>query len=138
MNNTPKALRLQIALFGRTNTGKSSFLNMVANQDVALTSPITFLDTAGIDDTSMLSDIRIERTMKIVDRAEIFVIIAEPNIWTDFEENISDIAKKSEIPLIIVVNKIDIEEPTYNYLLQLRTKTNNIIRSSFFISPILF
>ncbi|MCL5992525.1 MAG: 50S ribosome-binding GTPase [Bacteroidetes bacterium] len=36
---TPKALRLQIALFGRTNTGKSGFLNMIANQDVALTSP---------------------------------------------------------------------------------------------------
>lgn len=150
MISTPKALRLQIALFGRTNTGKSSFLNMVANQEVALTSPIpgtttdvveksmellpigpvTFLDTAGIDDISALSEIRIEGTMKIVDRAEIIVLICEPNIWTGFEENISNIAKESEIPLIIAINKIDIEEPTNNYLSQLGSKTNNVVLCS--------
>ena len=40
MNLTPKSMRLQIGLFGRTNVGKSSFLNMIAGQDVAVTSPI--------------------------------------------------------------------------------------------------
>ena len=147
MIGTPKSLRLQIALFGRTNTGKSSFLNMIANQDVALTSPIpgtttdvveksmellpigpvTFLDTAGIDDKSVLSAIRIDNTMKIVDRAEIIVLICEPNIWTEYEENINDIAYKHEIPLIIVINKIDIEIPIKDYISTLKSKTNNVI-----------
>ena len=40
MENTPKSLRLQIALFGRTNVGKSSFLNLISGQDVAITSPV--------------------------------------------------------------------------------------------------
>ncbi len=76
MLKTPKSLRLQIGLFGRTNIGKSSFLNMVSGQDVAIVSekpgtttdvveksmellpvgPVVFLDTAGIDDVSELSD----------------------------------------------------------------------------------
>ena len=71
MDKTPRSLRLQIGLFGRTNVGKSSFLNMLAGQDVAITSavagtttdvvekamellplgPVTFLDTAGLDDS---------------------------------------------------------------------------------------
>jgi len=72
MIKTPKSLRLQIGLFGRTNVGKSAFLNCVAGQDVAITSPVpgtttdvvektmellpvgpvVFLDTAGLDDIS--------------------------------------------------------------------------------------
>lgn len=84
MINTPKSLRLQIGLFGRTNVGKSSFLNMIANQDVAMTSPVpgtttdvveksmellpvgyvVFLDTAGMDDISELGSHRVERAKK--------------------------------------------------------------------------
>ncbi|TAL68667.1 MAG: [FeFe] hydrogenase H-cluster maturation GTPase HydF [Bacteroidetes bacterium] len=155
MLGTPKSLRLQIALFGRTNTGKSSFLNMIANQDVALTSPVpgtttdvveksmellpigpvTFLDTAGIDDKSILSNIRIEKTMKIVDRAEIIVLICEPNIWTDYEENISDIANRLEIPIIIAINKIDIEKPTEEFRTKLKSKTGHILYCSCIDKP---
>ncbi|MBI5324572.1 MAG: [FeFe] hydrogenase H-cluster maturation GTPase HydF [Ignavibacteriae bacterium] len=147
MISTPKALRLQIALFGRTNTGKSSFLNMIANQDVAITSPIpgtttdvveksmellpigpvTFLDTAGIDDKSLMSDIRIEKTMKIIDRAEIIVLICEPNIWTDYEENITNISINAAIPIIIAINKIDLEKPTDEFISKLNSKSKNII-----------
>ena len=74
MENTPSSLRLHIGLFGRTNTGKSTLLNAVAGQDVAITSavpgtttdvvgkpmellplgPVLFLDTAGVDDSSLL------------------------------------------------------------------------------------
>ena len=81
MKKTPKSLRLQLGLFGRTNVGKSSFLNMVSGQDVAITSPVpgtttdvvektmellplgpvVFLDTGGVDDTSVLSDARIKK-----------------------------------------------------------------------------
>ena len=80
MRRTPKSLRLQIAIFGRTNVGKSSFLNLIAGQDVAITSsipgtttdvveklmelhpigPVCLLDTAGIDDKSDLGEKRIK------------------------------------------------------------------------------
>ena len=73
MEKAPKSLRLQIGLFGRVNVGKSSFLNMIAGQDVSITSsvpgtttdvvekamellpvgPVMFLDTAGLDDASV-------------------------------------------------------------------------------------
>jgi len=81
MKETPKGNRLHIALFGRTNVGKSSFLNMVMGQDIAITSPVAgtttdvvekamellpigpvlLLDTAGLDDTSVLAELRIKK-----------------------------------------------------------------------------
>ncbi|HEX7509680.1 MAG TPA: GTPase, partial [Chitinivibrionales bacterium] len=75
MEKTPQSLRLHIGLLGRTNAGKSSFLNLICGQDIAITSelagtttdvvekavellpvgPVQFLDTAGIDDDSALA-----------------------------------------------------------------------------------
>jgi len=89
MNNTPKSLRLHIGIFGRTNVGKSSFLNLIAGQDVSITSeipgtttdvvektmellplgPVVFLDTAGLDDTSELAMHRIRKSTKIYERS---------------------------------------------------------------------
>ena len=106
MRKTPKSLRLQIGLFGRTNVGKSSFLNLVAGQDVAITSPIAgtttdvveksmellplgpvvFLDTAGLDDTSVLAEFRLKKTVKIFDRSDVIVLLVEPNVWTEYED----------------------------------------------------
>src|SRR5512136_1357401 len=108
MKKTPKSLRLQIGLFGRTNVGKSSFLNLVAGQDVAITSPIAgtttdvveksmellplgpvvFLDTAGLDDRSALAEARLKKTVKIFDRSDVITLMVEPNNWTDYEERI--------------------------------------------------
>lgn len=150
MEKTPKSLRLQIALFGRTNVGKSSFLNMIAKQDVAATSPVPgtttdvvekaiellpvgpvmFLDTGGIDDTSVLGEMRIQRTMKVLDRAEVIFIVVEPNTWTDYEENIIVQIKKTDIPFIIIVNKIDTQQPTPDFLLMLKSKARNIVLCS--------
>ena len=131
MQKTPKALRLQIGLFGRTNVGKSSFLNMVASQDVAITSsvpgtttdvveksmellplgPVVFLDTAGLDDTSALAGLRIKKTGRIFDRSDVIIIITEPDLWGEYEEKILDEAKKRKTPFIVVVNKIDLKAP---------------------------
>lgn len=127
MHNTPKGLRLHIGIFGRTNVGKSSFLNMLAGQQVAITSeiagtttdvvekpmellplgPVVFLDTAGLDDTSALGKKRIEKTLKVFERADVIVIVTEPNIWTEFETQVAEIAQEKKLPLIIVINKSD-------------------------------
>lgn len=150
MQNTPKSLRLQIALFGRTNVGKSSFLNMITKQDVSMTSsvpgtttdvvekaiellpigPVTFLDTAGIDDISILSDKRIERTKKIFDRADIAILVIETNIWTENESQLAEELKEKKIPFIIAVNKIDLEIPKDDFIDSLKIYSKHIVRST--------
>lgn len=127
--NTPKGLRLHIGIFGRTNVGKSSFLNLIAGQDVAITSPmagtttdvvektmeflpigpVVFLDTAGLDDRSTIGELRLEKTKKVFDRAEVIVLVTEPGVWTRFEEDVFEEAERRAIPCIIVVNKVDLE-----------------------------
>jgi [FeFe] hydrogenase H-cluster maturation GTPase HydF len=145
MQTTPKSLRIHIGIFGRTNVGKSSFLNMIAGQDVAITSsipgtttdvveksmellpvgPVVFLDTAGIDDTSALATLRIKKTSAAMDRAEIAVIITEPQMWGVFETQIADEAKTKNIPVIVAVNKIDTCEVSMTWI---ETVKNNVGR----------
>jgi [FeFe] hydrogenase H-cluster maturation GTPase HydF len=150
MQKTPKSLRLQIGIFGRTNVGKSSFLNMVASQDVAITSPVpgtttdvveksmellplgpvVFLDTAGLDDTSTLAGLRIKKTGKIFDRSDVIIIITEPDQWGEYEEKISDEAKKRKTPSIVVVNKIDLKEPSPSFLEDLKKRPEKFLLCS--------
>lgn len=147
MKDTPKSLRLQIALFGRTNVGKSSFLNMISGQDVAITSPVpgtttdvvektmellpigpvVFLDTAGLDDKSVLAELRIKKTKRIFDRADVIVLLVEPDIWGEYEENILVEAKKRKTPIIIVVNKIDLKPASDNFIEKIRGITEHFI-----------
>ncbi|XPS90422.1 small GRP-binding protein [Desulfosarcina variabilis str. Montpellier] len=136
MNSTPKSMRLQIGLFGRTNVGKSSFLNMIAGQDVAVTSPmpgtttdvvekamellpigpVMFLDTGGMDDDTALGASRLKRTRKIFDRAEVFVLLVEAGCWTEYETTILDATRASKCPCLIVVNKIDVNPPDNGFM----------------------
>lgn len=140
-------MRLQIGLFGRTNVGKSSFLNLVAGQDVAITSPIAgtttdvvekamellplgpvvFLDTAGLDDRSLLAEARLKKTVKIFDRSDVIVLMLEPNTWTDYEEKILDESQKRKIPSIVVVNKIDLEPPEESFNRDLTKKVERVL-----------
>ncbi|MFH1050094.1 MAG: [FeFe] hydrogenase H-cluster maturation GTPase HydF [bacterium] len=150
MTQSPKSMRVQIALFGRTNVGKSSFLNMIANQDVAITSevpgtttdvveksmellpigPVNFLDTGGIDDKSLLSEKRIERALKILDRADVAVLIVENDIWTDYEEDLINIFKKEKIKFIVAINKIDNNPPTNEYVSFIQKKSTRVLLCS--------
>ncbi len=147
METTPKSLRLQVGLFGRTNVGKSSVMNLIAGQDVALISPVpgtttdvvekpiellplgpvTLLDTAGLDDVSDLAEGRIERALRILDRAEIVLLIVEPNTWTEYEERIIKESKQRKIPFIIIVNKIDLQTPDAPFKNDLDDRANYII-----------
>lgn len=147
MLETPKSMRLQIGLFGRTNVGKSSFLNMIAGQDIAVTSsipgtttdivekamellpigPMMFLDTAGTDDTSELSAARLKKTASIFDRADVFVLVVENAVWTEFEDKIINEAKKRNAPLMVVVNKSDLNAPSTEFLQNIKTKVPQVI-----------
>ena len=150
MTGTPKALRLHIGLFGRTNTGKSSFLNLVTGQDAAIVSPIagtttdvvrksmellplgpvTFLDTAGIDDDSSLGELRVERTREALASADIAILLLEPDVWSDYEERLASAAAAQKTPLILVVNKTDVRTPSDEWLDGLKRVSNRILSCS--------
>jgi len=150
MRRAPKALRLHIGVFGRTNVGKSSFLNMVAGQDVAVTSPVpgtttdvvekamemlpigpvVFLDTGGLDDTSRLAAKRIERSEKIYNRSDVVCLVTEPGIWGGFEERIVKKAKAEGLPVIGIINKADVKKPTGDFIKKVADKTDASIAVS--------
>lgn len=130
MQQTPKGLRLQIALLGRVNAGKSSFLNLVTGQDISIISdvagtttdvvekaqellpigPVLWLDTAGFGDDTKLSDKRIEKTIKVLDRADVAVLVCEGDKIGKIERKIIEQIEAKKIPLIVVFNKADIRK----------------------------
>ncbi|MFB3919944.1 MAG: [FeFe] hydrogenase H-cluster maturation GTPase HydF [Candidatus Velamenicoccus archaeovorus] len=150
MQKTPKSLRLHIGLFGRTNVGKSSFLNYVVGQDVAITShipgtttdvvekpmellpigPVVFLDTAGLDDASELGALRIERTKKVFDRCDVLVLLTEPEAWGGYEDEVLAEARKRRIPVVIVVNKADTRVPSADFMESLRRRSSRVLSCS--------
>lgn len=122
-----KSLRLHIGIFGRTNVGKSSFLNKITKQSISIVSdiagtttdvveksmellpigPVTFLDTAGLDDKSTLGEQRIEKTLKILNRCDIAVILTDKFELEKIEKDLIEEFKKLEIPYCVIVNKQD-------------------------------
>lgn len=132
MENTPKGLRMQIAILGKVNVGKSSFLNLMVGQDVSIVSeisgtttdvvekaqelhplgPVLWLDTAGFGDETSLSKKRIEKTLKVLDRADVAVLICENGQIGETEEKIINMVQKKQIPLIKIFNqkrKVEVE-----------------------------
>ncbi|VBB07494.1 [fefe]-hydrogenase h-cluster maturation gtpase hydf [Lucifera butyrica] len=128
MQDTPKGSRLHIAIFGRRNAGKSSLINALTNQDIALVSnipgtttdpvykameilpvgPVMIIDTAGIDDVGELGALRVEKTMQVLNKTDLAVVVIEPAAGlTEYEQNIVSEVQKRKIPLVGVINKID-------------------------------
>jgi [FeFe] hydrogenase H-cluster maturation GTPase HydF len=128
MKTAPKSLRLHIALFGRTNVGKSSFFNLIAGQDVSIVSsqpgtttdvvekpmellpigPVVFLDTAGLNDTTTLGEKRIGKTGKVFDRTDVILLLHEGDQVTEFERSVEAKAEEKKIPVIKIANKADL------------------------------
>lgn len=127
---TLKSLRLHIGIFGKTNVGKSAFLNRITNQDISIVSEIAgtttdvveksmellpvgavvFLDTAGINDTTALGKERIEKTMKVINRTDLAVIICDYKGFDEYEIGLVKKFEELKIPFMVVVNKSDVEE----------------------------
>lgn len=124
MQQAPKSLHLQIAILGRTNAGKSSFLNLVTGQQTAITSPqpgtttdvvekaqelpplgpVLWLDTAGLDDTTALAPQRLEKTYRTLDRADVAVLIYRNTLGTAEQQIIAELDKR-KIPYLKVFNQ---------------------------------
>lgn len=145
-----KSLRLHISLFGRTNVGKSSLLNAITNQQVSIVSDtkgtttdviekscelfpigaVTFLDTAGIDDSTNLSKLRIEKTLKVLNRTDIAVLITTSQGFSNYEINLTNKFKELEIPYIVIINKSDIKKISKQKLDEIKNYSKNIYEMS--------
>lgn len=143
-----KSMRLHIGVFGRTNVGKSSLLNKITNQEVSIVSdiagtttdvveksmellpvgPVMFLDTAGLDDETELSGQRIEKTMKVVNRIDVAVVVCDFNGIGKFENDLIEKFKELKIPYLIVVNKCDLAPKSFH--IDLKPELSNIIYTS--------
>ncbi|MCL5808147.1 MAG: [FeFe] hydrogenase H-cluster maturation GTPase HydF, partial [Deltaproteobacteria bacterium] len=150
MDTTPKGNRLHVAIFGRTNVGKSSLLNYLIGQEIAITSPVAgtttdvvekaaellplgpvlFLDTAGLDDTSALAAPRLKKTEKIFDRADCILLVTEADTWTGYEQDVLTEAEKRKIPVLLVINKTDLRTPSPGFPEQLQKKTGRVFSVS--------
>ncbi|MDR3560978.1 MAG: [FeFe] hydrogenase H-cluster maturation GTPase HydF [Negativicutes bacterium] len=129
MQDAPKGVRLHIAIFGRRNAGKSSLINALTNQDIALVSdvpgtttdpvykameilplgPVMVIDTAGIDDVGELGLLRVERTMQVLSKTDLAILVIDPEAGiTDYERQLAEEIKKRKTPIVCVVNKSDL------------------------------
>ena len=129
LNHTPTANRLHIALFGRRNSGKSSLINALTGQDAALVSdipgtttdpvskamelhgigPCVIIDTPGFDDEGTLGEMRIERTLKAIERTDIALLLCEGNNLQEETAWMQQLKAKN-IPVILILNKADIRK----------------------------
>ena len=141
LNNTPSANRLHIALFGRRNSGKSSLINALTGQDTALVSdipgtttdpvskamelhgigPCVLIDTPGFDDEGILGEMRIERTLKAIERTDIALLLCEEKDLQVEKEWMQQLKSKN-IPVILILNKADIRENTSSIVAQIESE----------------
>lgn len=130
MAKAPRGERLILTLTGKRNAGKSSLINALIDQEVAIVSavagtttdpvpksyellplgPVTFYDTAGIDDVGELGEKRIAKTRKILFRTDIALVVIGENGITDYDRKFIDDIRKYEIPFVIVFNKQDLNK----------------------------
>lgn len=141
MNATPMANRFTIGLFGRRNAGKSSLINALTGQDIAVTSevagtttdpvykamellplgPIVFIDTAGLDDTGELGKLRIEKTYEVLRKCNLALVVVDVESGiTTFETEFIEQLLRRKIPCISVLNQCDKRMPGIDELKTIR------------------
>jgi len=130
LDKTPSGERLHISIFGRRNSGKSSLINALTNQQVAIVSevagtttdpvtkameilplgPVVITDTAGIDDMgSDLGKLRVKSTLRVLEKTDLAVLVVDAEQGKDsWEDGIAQMSEDRRIPLIVVANKVDL------------------------------
>lgn len=133
MIETPRGNRVHIAIYGRINAGKSSLINKITNQDISLVSemrgtttdpvykamellpigPVVFIDTAGIDDTTELGELRVKKTKEILNKMDIALLLISTEVLLEnqdlsYEKEWIREIKKREKPFIVILNKMDL------------------------------
>jgi [FeFe] hydrogenase H-cluster maturation GTPase HydF len=143
-----KESKPHIGIYGRRNNGKSSLINRLADQDIAIVSdfagtttdpvkksfeitgfgPVILIDTAGIDDVGELGNKRIEKTLASIKTVDLAILVITENTFGEFEKMLIEEFKKSDTPFFIVHNKSDIHPLTDNTRVFIISQTNaNIV-----------
>jgi len=132
-----------IGIYGRRNYGKSSLINCLAGQDIAIVSdhagtttdpvkksfeitgfgPVILVDTGGIDDTGELGEKRVDRTLRTLDIIDLAILVVAGNNWGENEDDLIEKFDRQDIPYIIIHNKSDIDQPTEIFREEVKNKT---------------
>ena len=131
LNDTPSADRIHIGFFGCRNAGKSSVVNAVTGQELAVVSdrlgtttdpvmkamellplgPVMIIDTPGFDDEGELGEKRIKKTKQILNRADIAILVVDAQVgMREADEELAALFREKEIPYLILMNKVDVIE----------------------------
>ena len=129
LNNTPSSERIHIGIFGKRNAGKSSVINAITGQDLAIVSdikgtttdpvlksmellplgPVVLIDTPGLDDEGKLGTLRIKKAYQMLNKTDIAVLVVDGSIgMTEEYDRILTRIKEKNIPYVIVFNKMDL------------------------------
>lgn len=157
LNETPSGNRLHIGIFGKTNSGKSSFINMITNQEVSIVAnvagtttdpvykameihplgPCVLIDTAGFDDPTELGELREEKTRLAAEKTDVAVIVISAE---DFKHTTEDFLtehpkeaswyqyfKERKTPVLFIVNKIDLIDNAKMIAAQVKKATKEMV-----------
>ena len=157
MNDTPAGERIHIGFFGRRNAGKSSLLNAVTGQELAVVSetegtttdpvykamellplgPVMLIDTPGFDDEGALGEQRVKKTRQVLEKTDIAVLAVDAAAgMTACDEELTALFKEREIPYIIVYNKADSEHNGGD--LQVYRKVNENVQTKNEITDVIY
>lgn len=155
MNETPSADRVHIGFFGKRNVGKSSIVNKVTGQELAVVSdvkgtttdpvskamellplgPVVIIDTPGIDDEGHLGELRVRKAKQVLNRVDVAVLVVDATVGkTSVDEELIRIFKEKEIPYLVVYNKTDLLKTKDGNRLSSENKLNQNAEQSIYAS----
>lgn len=129
LNNTPSAERVHIGIFGKRNAGKSSIINAITGQNLAIVSevkgtttdpvlksmellplgPVVVIDTPGLDDEGELGALRIQKAYQMLNKTDVAILVVDGSVgMTKEDEQILERIKAKQIPYLVVMNKADL------------------------------
>ncbi len=134
-----------IGIYGQRNNGKSSLINCLAGQDIAIVStqagtttdpvkksfeitgfgPVVLVDTAGIDDSGELGEKRVARTLRTLEIIDLALLVITGNSWGEFEDDLVKKFSFYDVPYIIIHNKSDLIEPSTGFSDTIKTITGH-------------
>ena len=128
LNDTPKSDRIHIGIFGKRNAGKSSIINAITSQNLAVVSkvkgtttdpvqkamellplgPVMIIDTPGIDDDGELGKMRVEKSYQVLNKTDIALLVVDGNVGlTQCDKDLIEEIKNRKLPYLIILNKSD-------------------------------